>query len=598
MKKRVVNDIWKIEHTESLSCLVIEKGGRIEAPDGKNLVMTVDGISEEPTEGSYEGNIVLSVSERLNHPFKRMSDSYVTHYKTAIYVKDGKYQSEYSVPAAIMQGKYGDSECRDVLIQSELEDFNGIIVENGTYEIDRFHADFTSHGDDSVGVGAAILVFGQGKAIIRDSVIRTNGASRSALTVLEHGEAELHHCRLHAEGPVLSEEEKKRAQEEERPWIPPWQIGLRGTCRTVSMDDSAKVSYYDCHVTAHDWGLLSVDDDSPKTRIYGKNSVFEVLGNNGYGCFGIYCDVDEDYQDKQYFGSYHVYEHCTFRIPTYLMYMSVGKTGAEYLDGTIVESRQFGICAFRSSGGYIKIADGTKFHTGRAALVIKGSAVRIDIDHADIVADNGTILQLMDNDDPGHLSDRFEIPTEEDRKDPDRDLTKADTREDVLVTAANTELTGNFFNATTNRIADRLPEPEEVTEVPPNFVRLRGVRGKDLQGAKNLKLQIRNAKITGLITSASGRYKKNISVIDCTNCEEMSNIRCEASAAVNNGVIVSLDRKSVWEVTGDCYLTSLTIEKGAVLKAEEGKMLQLCVNGILVDPMPGTYKGDIYIGIS
>ena len=363
------------------------------------------------------------------------------------------------------------------------------------------------------------------------------------------------------------------------------------------MDDSAKISYYDCHVTARNWGLLSVDDDSPKTRIYGKDSTFEVLGNNGYGCFGIYCDVDENYQNREYFGSYHVFEHCTFRVPTYLMYMSVGKTGVEYLDGSSVESKRWGICAFRSSGGYIKIADGTRFHTGKAALVLKGSAVRVEIDHAMITADNGTILQLMDNDDPGQLADRFEVPTKEDKKDPRRDLTKADPKEDILVTVANTELTGNFFNATTNRIADRLPDADEVTEVPPNFVRIRGIRGKDLQGAKNLDLQMKNARITGMITSATGKYKKAVSVIDNTNCEEMSNIKCRASKAINNGVILSIDKDSTWEITGDCHLTSLILEKGAVLKAEGKKKLQFYVNDILTEIVPGTYNGEIHLRV-
>ena len=243
MEKVILDKEWKVKETTRLSYLVIKKGGKLEAEEGKNLVMTVDGISVEPEIGCYEGDIVLSISEQLNHPFHRMSDSYVTHYKTAIYVKNAIYKEECSVPNAIIKGQYGDTRCDHVRIQSELEDFNGIIVEDGIYEINDYHADLSSHGDDSVGVGAAILVLGNGKAVIRDSVIRTNGASRSALTVMEHGEAELHCCRLHTEGPELTESEKKRAQEEERPWIPPWQIGLRGTCRAVSLDDSSRSAF-------------------------------------------------------------------------------------------------------------------------------------------------------------------------------------------------------------------------------------------------------------------------------------------------------------------------------------------------------------------
>ncbi len=591
--EKIVSNVWMVEETTNLSKMVIEKGGRLEAPEDKFLVVTVDGVTVDPQEGVYEGNIILNLADQIEHQFNRIAGNTVCKYKTGLYIKDGKYDESYSVPAAVIGGCYGDGECSDIRMRSESRDVNGIIVDDGEYQIKRLHVDFTSDGDDSVGIGAAVLVMGDGKVKILDADIRTNGVSRSALAVLDHGEAELYHCRLHAEGPDRTEEEVKKAEEEGRPGAPPWQIGLRGSCRTTSMDDSATVKYYDCHVSARNWGCLSVDDDSPRTHIYAKDSVFEVIGDNGYGCFAISCDVPEDYQEKDEYGSYHIFDRCKFRVPTYLMYLSLGKAGAEYINGTEVESKRWGIFVFRSSGGLLKIGNGTKFHTGKAALVFKGSAVRTEIDSAVIEADNGTILQMMDNDDPGHMSDKFEVPFGDDKKDPDRDLTTAQPKEDVFVNVSNTELTGNFFNATTNRVADRLPRPEEVTEVPPNFVRVRGIRGKDLQGAKNLDLKLVNASVTGLITSAAGRYRDGITVIDNTNCEEMSNIICQAAVPVNNGVILSLDKDSRWTVTGTSYITRLEMAEGAVIEGKEGRSLKMYVDDAEVPVKPGVYTGAI-----
>lgn len=589
--EKIVSNVWRVEETTRLTRLTIEKGGKLEPPENHFLVVSVNGVTVEPKEGVYEGTIVLSVVKQLTHSFHRIAGDTISKYKTVIYIKDGEYEAEYSIPAAVVSGSCDGKKCEDIRMRSEAADINGIIVEDGTYEIDRPHIDFTSGGDDSVGVGAAILVCGTGKAVVNDADIRTSGASRSALTVMDHGQAELHHCRLHAEGPDVTDEEYKKALEEGRPGPPPWQIGLRGSCRTTSMDDNATVSYYDCYVSARNWGCLSVDDDSPKTRIYAKESVFEVTGDNGYGCFAIHCDVPENYEDKEEYGSFHTFDHCKFWVPSYLMYLSLGKAGAEYTNGTVAESKRWGILAFRSSGGLVRINKGTRFHTGKSALVFKGSSIRAEIDNAVLEAENGTILQLMDNDDPGHQFDKFEVPFGADRKDPGRDLTTAKAKEDVFVSVSNTKLVGDFFNATTNRVADRLPNPEEVTEVPPNFVRVRGIRGKDLQGAKNLELTLVNASIVGLITSASAKYRDGVTIIDSTNCEEMSNVTCWASAPVNNGVILTMDANSKWTVTGTSYLTKLELAEGAVIQGKDGRRLHMYVNDVEMPVRPGAYTG-------
>lgn len=57
---------------------------------------------------------------------------------------------------------------------------------------------------------------------------------------------------------------------------------------------------------------------------------------------------------------------------------------------------------------------------------------------------------------------------------------------------------------------------------------------------------------------------------------------------INNGVIVSLDEKSIWNVTGTCYLSSLSIAPGATIQGAA-----LIVNGKAVEIAPGVYTGKI-----
>lgn len=64
-----------------------------------------------------------------------------------------------------------------------------------------------------------------------------------------------------------------------------------------------------------------------------------------------------------------------------------------------------------------------------------------------------------------------------------------------------------------------------------------------------------------------------------------------------HGVNLTLNSGSLWNVTGESTLTSLTINEDADVKAPEGKKLLLKVNGGTVPVAPGAYKGSIIITV-
>jgi hypothetical protein len=88
-------------------------------------------------------------------------------------------------------------------------------------------------------------------------------------------------------------------------------------------------------------------------------------------------------------------------------------------------------------------------------------------------------------------------------------------------------------------------------------------------------------------------YREGLTVIREDNRYELCNITQKAAETVNNGVVVSLDKDSVWIVTGNSYITSLTIAKGAEIKAPEGKSLTMLVNGKKTGISAGKYSGKI-----
>ena len=120
---------------------------------------------------------------------------------------------------------------------------------------------------------------------------------------------------------------------------------------------------------------------------------------------------------------------------------------------------------------------------------------------------------------------------------------------------------------------------------------------EDLEVPKNLAVALKNTSITGVISSATQKYKDGLTSIDETNRLEMSNVTQTAAPTVNNGVVVDLDEKSAWTVTGDSYITKLVVAEGAKIAAPEGKTVRMTVDGQEKAIAPGTYTGKIVLTV-
>jgi hypothetical protein len=608
MAEMKINSEQIVSESISLSSLTIEKGGSIKAPEGKYVTLTVDGVGIAPVPGAYAGDIALTVRDEFVKESLRFGEKTVTHFRSGVVVEDGKRVAESSVDTIVQGGSVTDEGAKDVRIESHEWNFNGFYITGDTeYTIDG--ADIELHGDgtdDFVGYGAGVAAAGNAKVTINNSTIRTYGVTRGAVFSGGNSVVTANDCKISTESYVPTPEEIEEGMKTMRMMEPPWSIGIRGHGRTTNIGQHGTFNLNRCHVTSNSWGVLSVDG-ATVNRMNVKDSLIELIGESGYGLFTICDDIMFDYKEFGDYGCYDVIDNSTVNVPDYALIMSLGNSSGEFKNGSIVNSKRFGVIAFRNSGGILRVNSKAVMNTGEAIVQVKGANTYIEFDDAILKPENGVILSLIDNDDIGLMGGKqpYPIPLGEvDVRDKDRDLTTAIPTEDVFLKISNMETAGHIFNATTdlkvNVRVKPIPmpgmEPPAPDAPPPDFGSLRGFVGDDLQGAKNLDVKLVNARLNGIISASTAAYKEGLTEIGPDICEELGMVTHTPAQPINNGVILTVDKDSVWTVPETCFLTSLTWEDGGKIVAADGKDLTVLVNGDVVTE-PGTYTGRIVIEV-
>jgi hypothetical protein len=578
--KTINQGVEVIKESIALRSLTIAEGASLAAPEGKSLTMTVNGIGAAIKPGIYKGDIFITVNDKLLiQPGGLMRKAKPQEFRTAILVEDGKYVRKKSIPAIIQGGKVTDKATTGVTIYGCEEDFNGIIVKgDGEYTIEGAKIDFEGNGsNDFIGLGAGIMCIDDTKVTINNSEIKLKGVYRCAVHCGGNSVTTLNNCRISNESPTYSKP------------MEGWPLGTdTGTNRATQLCDYATVYYNNCHLISNGWGTLSIDG-GVRVRMYLKDSTIELTGPRarGYGAFSIGDALVS-------------YDNCTVNVQGYPLLMGGhgDHQNGEITGGSVINSNLFGVMIFRDSGSELKVNKGATLNSASSTFVVKGAHSYLNIDNAVLNPGNGVILQLMDNDDVGHGPTRFVPPIGADLPIPGRNLTAADPKEDVFMTVSNMEVKGNFYNSTTNLKANCI-EKVPMPGMPDMDASAEGMMDTEAhQGVKNLDLKFANAKVNGVISAATAAYGEGVVLIDASNPRELSMVTQTAHEPVNNGVIVSFDKDSVWTVAGTSYLTSLTVAKGAVIKTPKGKTLTMTVDGVKTKITPGTYRGKIVLTVA
>lgn len=598
MKKKI-NEKWIVRESCRFSELIIGSEAQIQAENGKCLTMTVNGIGLPIEEGTYTGEVVLTVSDEFVVRTVRFGEITDASYRMGVCMKDGLWRPECSVEDIVRGGEVRNGYVSGVKIESREWDFNGIYVTgDGEYIVDDVEIDFEGDGtDDFVGLGAAIAASGNAKLTVNRARIHTKGITRGAVFAGGNSVVELNDSELSLESYVPTREQLEAGAKLQRMMEPPWSMSIRGHGRTTNLAECGTMVFNRCHVTSNSWGVLSVDG-ARVNRMYVKDTLIELRGDSGYGAFSIADDLCYDYASLGDWGCMDVFDHSVIKVPTYGIIMSLGTAGGEFKNGSEVYSKRHGAFIFRNCG-ILKVNSGAAFRTKGCSFVVKGSNVRIEADDAVLEPENGVILRLMDNDDTGMEGFPFIVPLEEtDEKEPNRDLFHAQQTEDVFFTMSNMTVRGDIYNSTTNiKACMNVPPRPADAPPPPDPGQIRGFIGDGLQGAKNLEVNMRCACLTGRISAATAKYAAGVSVITKENCEQLGEITETPAPAINNGVILSMDAESVWNITGTSYLTALTLEAGAAIMPPDGRAVELIIDGGRQEIEPGAYQGEIELRV-
>ena len=595
---KTIEGAYEIAESLHLNELTIAEGAKVTAPKGKGVTLVVDGVAKQIAPGSYYGSVDLVVRDVFDMPpsgLMRMSTQKFP-FRTAICIIDGEEVPEKSIPEAVSvnYGKGGPA------IYGTDEALNGIVIDGtGKYTIDGAKIEFDGFGgNDFCGMGAGLLTHGTVDVTVNDSEICLTSVERCCAHIGGDSTVHFNDCTITNLSPATDRHDDTFA----------WQIGVRGTNRTIQLTDNGVVYYNNCVIKGNGWGVLSVDggDRVAMTLI---DSKLELSGprSHGYGFYSIghvFTTIDHSEVDV-----------CGYPI----FIMSQDHSVTEIKNGSLICGREFGALINGDKGGLLRIVDST-IDTGLSTLAIKGSHTTVEIVNSDLTPDNGVIVQLYDNDEGGGMfSANYPIPVGvEDTYLEGRDLYNL-SPDDITISVSDCSVEGDFFNSTTNLrwytnceinpnvgflpMAEGIDQDQAQMGGPgadPEFEAMMAAEkayAEILNGPHNMELFFHNTKLVGVCSAAKQEYAPDVTEIRQESREYLNHVFQTPQKTVNNGVIVHIDSSTVWVINRECWITRLTLEQGGVVKAPEGKKLVMYVDGIETRTMPGEYQGDIHFAV-
>ena len=437
MREMIVDGVQLVEETTTLSKLTLKEGAKLTAPEGKFVQLTVDGVGRQQAPGTYQGEVVLTVAECYHmppHGLMLMMGRSEEFRNTAV-IENNRVVEAKGVPALVQAGTITGEEARGVVLSSDEEDFNGILVTGDSqYTVSDAHIDLDGHGyNDFMGCGAAITAIDNAHLTIRDSEITMSGVTRCAVHVGGDSVVHVDNCRIENHSPDDPE------------WMGDfsWGIGVTGTNRLVQLCDNGTVYYTNCDLKTNGWGVFSIDGCDDSANIYVKDCRVELSGPRAHG-YGAFCIGDRNIVR---------FDHSRVHVDGYPLMVRgmIGAARAEIVNGCEITGNRFGVFVLGYKNTPVTIDD-SSLVIGKATIFVKGSSTDFHISNSVLRPGNGVVLQLMDNDEAGMDVDAVMVPVgRRDEYVPGRSLTAFDPAVDVSVELSGMSVEGDFFNSTTSK---------------------------------------------------------------------------------------------------------------------------------------------------
>ncbi|MCH5671885.1 hypothetical protein [Streptomyces gilvus] len=590
-------ETYTLSATTRVSRLTIADGGKIVAPDGHSLSLTVDGVETGQLltatggtttliqAGTYQGDVVLTVAAANDVTYQTLTFP----FRQALYVDADGVVRDKSVLAAVRGGRLTDALARDISITSTGECFDGVYVQDGTYTLDRPVISLTGNGRcDFAGYGAAVVGDGSATKLVVDGArISNKGVVRTGVISDDGANVIVKNSSVRCRNGVLPSDYQATV---ETPYMEsvPWMLGLDGNVRATNLIGRNSTStYINSTVFSETWGALSVEGGSG-LKLTAVNSHVGNTGAYGYGTYAIGDATVRVLGSRFDVGSYatiiagpaavvHYGDSTAEAVAALNTELELGLTARELADiparSTVVNSGHFGYMFF--GAGTLTLDGGTVVNSERATFLNKGQQTTISVDGskgARLNPRDGVILQMIELDDPGPVNVNGKMmnvgvytePTGDPVKDSSFDTTAVHST-DGAATFTSIALKGDFYNG--------------------------------MRTGRNMVLTFEDATVEGVISATRARHR--VSSIDASTFYELGIVTNTPQAAVNNGAVVRLEGGSTWTVTGTSYLTALTIASDAAVRAPRGRTVTLTVDGTRKALNAGTsYTGALVLTVA
>jgi hypothetical protein len=325
------------------------------------------------------------------------TDGQDTRRTSAIYIDNGKYQTNKSTASAVSGGKITGSMASGVKINSKADNFSGLYVKGGRSIFTLSDSTIDLHGNGSKeGAEVGAMVDEGGTLILRNVKITTSGLRTPSIVAKNRSLVKIFDSTIRTNGGTQLHGVKYEGANALGPAGP---LGLGGNARNTLVTNMSEAFYYNSTIISESWGALSTDWAGGFAYLEANDCDIQTI-HEGYGT----------YADN---GTEVVINNSKMNNGAYTAILESVATLT--LNNVNAVSRRYAILVHNIFGqpmetGILKIKGG-RFESQRTALLIPGCNVNIFLEGVTLVPGDGVIIHSMVNMDPnGTKTNGVKVP--------------------------------------------------------------------------------------------------------------------------------------------------------------------------------------------
>ncbi len=590
---------------------ILYKGGEI-AVDHTTYtpILTVNGVQYDLYNAenvTYTGDVQITLVEKGDSnsnkgaPFgadKAQSSFGPFYYTAAAYIGDGVYDVAKSVEAAQIAGEITDTEANGLVVDSQGDYFSGLYINNSDYVINDADINLVgAAGDDFNGWGHGIVVLGTSNVDVNSSYIYGTGVLRSGLFASGNALVNVNDSVIITENdndeiPYDTEDNYATPMMQQCPFG----LGITGNIRATLACGAGCNNFTNSLVVSDGWAVLSTDSGRAGTTALVSNASVAVVGQayaeETEGCdfeYGVdgrtwHVDVGEYGEESGYiaYADAGVLDYAygsAWYSPDYLGIITTGTIAMA--DDSYGYAGRIGFMSHSGGGtsghGTLTLSDSSfDIQDIFAVTQLSGTyTTTTTIDNVEVaLAPNGNsiyYLQLASNTITDLTYEEY-LVCEAASGEP------GVTASDLVI--SNSLVQGDIFNASTTEHVG-LNVSLDATEVQ-GAISSAWTYHVDAEGNALDSTVINCDYYTGTRDGANGVYDYTMYL----------RVKAETAPTVNNPVNLTMTNGSKWMVTGENYLSGLTLDETSTIA---GMGLVMTVDGVETEIAPGTYTGEIVL---